>query len=293
MTNKIKVLANALAVCLLIVGCSKEDQSDYLEPEALNAKKENPFANPDIPKVGVSINGTDYQLGKPDGSKENYLISGDILVGKETLEKMASSSSEEGRSSILASVPKWPNNTVHYRFRPGFSQAHRQAMLTAMNNISSQYFPIRFVQGTNSQGRYLDIFTDSGPDGGNYAHAGYQPNIQLELSLYDLSVGIAIHELGHTLGLLHEHQRHDRDNHIVVHNSLLNDFSYQIDPIGTDIGPFDWNSMMMYPSDYMGNGQYTMVRKSNNQPFSDAVEDGATFFSSGDINGLQALGYGA
>jgi hypothetical protein len=63
--------------------------------------------------------------------------------------------------------------------------------------------------------------------------------------------GTVLHEIGHALGLLHEHQRPDRDQFITIHRD-------RVDPstVGnTDVidghftfGPYDMTSVMHYSS---------------------------------------------
>lgn len=69
-------------------------------------------------------------------------------------------------------------------------------------------------------------------------------------------MGTVEHELGHALGLWHEHQRPDRDNYVTVHpenslaewaasfNALTNEV-LQLEHT-KDLGPYDFNSVMHY-----------------------------------------------
>ncbi|MEZ4316174.1 MAG: M12 family metallopeptidase [Myxococcota bacterium] len=67
--------------------------------------------------------------------------------------------------------------------------------------------------------------------------------------------GAAIHEVGHAVGMFHEHVRADRDSHVTVHwdniaaASTYNFLTY-IDryQAGLDLGPYDLGSIMHYSS---------------------------------------------
>lgn len=66
------------------------------------------------------------------------------------------------------------------------------------------------------------------------------------------SLGNAIHETGHTIGLWHEQSREDRNNFITVVTSniqpaALHNFDQQITD-GDDIGAYDYGSIMHYPA---------------------------------------------
>lgn len=66
------------------------------------------------------------------------------------------------------------------------------------------------------------------------------------------SVGTVIHEIGHAIGLLHEHQRYDRDNYIVVNsNNIKSDKMHNFTKRTTNyycIGGLEFESIMMYSS---------------------------------------------
>ena len=66
------------------------------------------------------------------------------------------------------------------------------------------------------------------------------------------SLGNAIHETGHTVGLWHEQSREDRNNFVTIVSAniqpnLLFNFDQHITD-GDDIGPYDFNSIMHYPA---------------------------------------------
>jgi hypothetical protein len=67
--------------------------------------------------------------------------------------------------------------------------------------------------------------------------------------------GSALHEIGHALGLLHEHQRADRDDHVVINEENVRDqqlldtnFQKFVEHV-SDFGlPYDYGSIMHYPT---------------------------------------------
>lgn len=74
--------------------------------------------------------------------------------------------------------------------------------------------------------------------------------------------GPIIHELGHALGLLHEQSREDRDDYIVIRwdhiFSQLNQYSRAL-TAAFDFGPYDYQSIMHYPSILYPDGVYDMI----------------------------------
>ncbi len=96
----------------------------------------------------------------------------------------------------------------------------------------------------------------------------------LTLVPYGCSVGTVIHEIGHAIGLLHEHNRYDRDNYVNVHMSNIKqeykDNFYKRTSNYYCIGTFDFNSVMMYSS-------YTGFEINTSQP-SLTRKDGTTWW---------------
>jgi hypothetical protein len=101
-------------------------------------------------------------------------------------------------------------------------------------------------------------------------------------------VGGIVHEIGHTVGLFHEHTRSDRDNYVtILWNNILDDakHNFEIDPGSVNLGPYDYASIMHYDAfAFSKNGQPTIVTKPAGIPI--GQRNG---LSQGDINAVAML----
>lgn len=88
-----------------------------------------------------------------------------------------------------------------------------------------------------------------------------------------------IHELGHSFGLIHEHQRPDRDSYVsILSDNIESGFLWMQSKVNFDYqdaklhSPYDFYSIMHYPRKaFSKNGNDTIVPKSGYEDFIDVM----------------------
>lgn len=229
------------------------------------------------------------QLGGGDVSKISYveieginIYQGDIILHDDDIyesEESALSTGNNSSRAIVDSSKLWSNKVVGYYISP---DVHSRSVITGAIAEIEAATSIRFEE--RSYGNYIKFIPHASAC---YSQLGCVGGSQ-DLALANwATVSVAVHELQHALGVYHEQCRKDRDNYLTINwqnikSGMSHNFQKASGYYTHDVGSFDWNSIMLYPSDaFSTNGQPTMVKK-----------DGSTFtrntgrMSSGDIAGL-------
>ncbi len=263
------------AMVALAFATACQNENDIVAPEE-GFTADNQLVNEGIPKVVKTFGDEQLELGLlPNG---DLLFNGDMAVTEEWLTQYIKDKGEvpKTEANLGSRLRPWTNKRVFFLFEPSFT--YKKLMRQAMRSITKDT-GVQFVKG-KGRGNYVRIFNGSG----NYSYVGMIGRAQ-DLSLQSNSLGVAIHELGHAVGLMHEHQRTDRDDFLIVHPDYVNNSQYT--KSGETFGQFDINSIMLYGSQRLGNGEYTMVRKRTGKPFSSNI--GKRRLGFGDRAALKAV----
>jgi len=172
-------------------------------------------------------------------------------------------------------VDAWPNGEIPYSFESNFNsndlrdRLMMQAIERAMNDWS-QAANIKFINVTGKEGNYIyRIYKGEHTE----STVGYVENPSLTLN--STSIRSITHELGHCLGLLHEHQRSDRDKYITINWENIQPVAYnqyycmKNSLYDEKMFAYDYRSIMHY-SQYTGNVDwgkqtYSIIDKSFNE----------------------------
>ena len=181
----------------------------------------------------------------------------------------------------------WPNGIVPYEIQPGLPSLQR--VKEAIEFYNSLEVPVQLVPRGERDDDYV-VFVKSERCSSRIGRARGPQEIKLSPGC---RVGVVLHEIGHAVGLIHEHSRHDRDKYLEIrweniYPSALYNFQRQPDN-GDYPGEYDFDSIM----------HYSQMASSRNRsrtivPKEDPVRSGVLIgqrrkLSAGDIRRLQYL----
>ncbi len=147
----------------------------------------------------------------------------------------------------------WPNGVITYDIHSSVPHKTKKAIFDAMKDYEDKTC-LRFVRANPGDYRMM-IKSDCGCN----SHVGYlfeyfkmeQQNEQrLCLESYCGDKGTALHELGHTVGLYHEHNRPDRDLYVTIKLNNIKEGKEKEFEIRKNVNsrgiPYDYTSVMHY-----------------------------------------------
>ena len=191
----------------LIIGCS-----DQNTPMAVDDSRSAPIELGNVPGL--------------DDRGDYYLYQQDIVLLKSEPAhrrylQMLANHSVPGNGSKSAStsyndVDFWPNAVVPFYFSGSWTAAQKQVVYDAMAGYSDNSRLCFIERASASYVLKISKFADNDDCIGGSSTMGYVRTPYIDLKESAINHEVVTHELGHTVGMGHEHARSDRDNYITI-----------------------------------------------------------------------------
>ncbi len=226
-------------VLMVLAGCSRADDPELFraDPNLLDDQ------SIDLPTNGSS-GGFNYEI-----IQGFAVFEGDILLGKVDKSgglplKLAPRGL--GRSDAFG---RWQDGVVPYLAPTDNSSTQQDRIAEAIAHWT-EHTTITFVERTEENKDLYPNYIRFDSSNSCASYVGMQGGDQSILVSDACSMGSIIHEIGHALGLFHEHTRPDRDNFAQVDwDQIVSGKGINFDILEANVesfGPYDYGSIMHY-----------------------------------------------
>ena len=186
---------------------------------------------------------------------------GDKILGELLGENVTTSNEKHKAVPANEVIRLWKDHTIRYVFLVSVSKSRRKEIREGMDRWERDTC-LRFLPVIDNYTEdYVEV-QDRGPGtscGAAIGRVGGRQHISLPPHC---TQGLLLHELGHVIGLFHEHTRPDRDRYVTMIRNELKLKELLIDSQGSI---YDYRSVMHYPVDFgkppncKGNECITMI----------------------------------
>lgn len=198
---------------------------------------EDAFPNQTGELIDLVIDSMQIIVEKIDGE---YIFQGDIVL---TEDQVSEWSPLKG-ASISELIRRWSGSTIYYTIDEDLPLQDR--VIEAIEHWEENT-PLKFIKRKSEDNYVQFVPTIWDVCKSNIGMVEGPQKITLGKRC---TTGNTIHEIGHTVGLIHEHSRSDRDSFITIHEENIKPFkdhNFEIVENSLNTKVFDYRSIMMYP----------------------------------------------
>lgn len=253
MKNRILPFFGLILAILLSVSCQKDDDpTPTIETEEL-IYAELAFPGQMGESVTIQFDGAEVECEYINGY---YVYQGDMLLNIDQTK-----SSKGG--AITATSMRWPYGVVYYTINSNLPNQNR--ITDAIKHWEART-DLVFEERTDEED-YLEFVLH--PDG-CYSWVGMKGGRQ-EVNIANWgTTGNVIHEIGHAIGLIHEHSKKNRDDYIIIlWGNIIPRFAKHFNKKDNCLitEGLDFGSVMMYASTSFRRGTEPTITKKDGSTF--------------------------
>ncbi len=203
-----------------------------------------------------SYSGIGYEVIK------GYAVAeGDMVLGPVDRQGNVLDSAKRGLGQSRF-LDRWTNGIIPYQFNTGISQEERDLAEQAIAHWN-QYTSITLVELTDENRAEFENYISFEASNGCASYVGMRGGEQQLWISASCGVGSIIHELGHAVGLFHEHTRNDRDNYINVQwENIVQGKEFNFDILNSNatlLGEYDYGSIMHYGENFFSSNSNATI----------------------------------
>ncbi len=251
-------------VCLLLAACAKQ-------------RTDQATSNP--------LSSSPAQNSEDPGSSFHEIQLGDMIIDNLRYKRLITNNNGIQTATAKVGSTRWPGGVIPIYFDSTAKDSAFQEKVFRACEQWGRLGNIKCIRATNEL-RALRVDRNDPNGDGKSCSANYGAPIVMRFGMTSSRMHLPsgcegnptiLHELGHVLGFLHEHQRADRDSYVTINkNNIDSDYLYAFDRFDRDdqitYGPYDLLSIMHYSQFYFStNGQKTIVPKPGFEDFADLM----------------------
>ena len=191
-----------------------------------------------------SVNGIPYEI-----VQGHAIAQGDMVLGRLFADGRLEIPGQARGIGQSGALERWPDGIVPYQYAASVSQIQRNRAQEAIAHWNARTSIKLVSRNADNEADYKDFITFE-PSNGCASWVGRTGGEQAVWLADSCTVGSIIHEIGHAIGLFHEHTRPDRDDYVTVNWSNVSsgkEINFEKIEVGAaNFSPYDFGSIMHY-----------------------------------------------